>query len=123
MRWLVDGMNVIGSRPDGWWRDRTAAMRRLADDLDAYAATADTPVSVVFDGRARELGDHPHLAEIAFAQGGRGAADDEIARRVAADPEPGSVTVVTSDQGLAGRVRAAGGAVEPVGRFRARLAG
>ena len=27
--WLVDGMNVIGSKPDGWWRDRTGAMRRL----------------------------------------------------------------------------------------------
>jgi predicted RNA-binding protein with PIN domain len=121
MRWLVDGMNVIGSRPDGWWRDRTAAMRRLAAELDAFAASGSAPVSVVFDGRRRDLGDHPHLAEIAFAPGGRGAADDEIARRVAADPDATAITVVTSDQDLAARVRAAGGAVERVGRFRARL--
>ena len=25
MRWVVDGNNVFGSRPDGWWNDRTAA--------------------------------------------------------------------------------------------------
>ena len=38
MRWLVDGMNVIGTRPDGWWRDRDAAMLRLVDLLERWAA-------------------------------------------------------------------------------------
>jgi len=33
MRWYVDGMNVIGTRPDGWWRDRDAAMLHLVDLL------------------------------------------------------------------------------------------
>ena len=42
-RWLVDGMNVIGSRPDGWWRDRTAAMRRLTGELDALAGRPASP--------------------------------------------------------------------------------
>ena len=36
-RWIVDGMNVIGSRPDGWWRDRRGAMRRLVEELGALA--------------------------------------------------------------------------------------
>ena len=121
MRWLVDGMNVIGSRPDGWWRDRTGAMRRLADELDAFAAATRDPVSVIFDGRPRDVGEHPHLAEVAFAPGGRNAADDEIARRVAADADPSDLTVITSDKELVDRVRAAGGAVESVGRFRRRL--
>ena len=34
-RWIVDGMNVIGSRPNGWWRDRPGAMRALTDELGA----------------------------------------------------------------------------------------
>ena len=38
MRWLVDGMNVIGTRPDNWWRDRDAAMLRLVDQLERWAA-------------------------------------------------------------------------------------
>lgn len=36
-RWLVDGMNVIGSRPDRWWNDPDKAVRRLIDELDRYA--------------------------------------------------------------------------------------
>ena len=38
-RWLVDGMNVIGSRPTGWWRDRPRAMRELVKDLNARWAS------------------------------------------------------------------------------------
>jgi predicted RNA-binding protein with PIN domain len=122
MRWLVDGMNVIGSRPDGWWRDRAGAMRRLATELDAFAAaTPADPVTVIFDGRPRDVGEHRHLAEVAFAPGGRNAADDEIARRVAADADPSDLAVVTSDKELVDRVRAAGATVESVGRFRERL--
>jgi hypothetical protein len=49
------------------------------------------------------------------------AADDEIVRRIEADPEPGSIRVVTSDRRLAERVRSAGAAVEGAGPFRARL--
>ncbi|HSK25898.1 MAG TPA: NUDIX domain-containing protein [Jiangellales bacterium] len=30
---LVDGANVVGSRPDGWWHDRAGAARRLRDGL------------------------------------------------------------------------------------------
>ena len=49
MRWIVDGMNVIGSRPDGWWRDRHAAMVHLVDRLERWAAADGEDVVVVFE--------------------------------------------------------------------------
>jgi predicted RNA-binding protein with PIN domain len=120
-RWIVDGMNVIGSRPDGWWRDRDAAVVEMARRLGAFAAGSGDEVMAVFDGpRPSRLGED--AADIAVVFAGRGAsADDEIARRVAADPEPGSLRVVTSDAGLAGRVRASGATVAGAGEFRRRL--
>jgi len=39
-RLVVDGMNVIGSRPTGWWRDRPGAMAALVADLGRYAAAS-----------------------------------------------------------------------------------
>ena len=122
-RYLVDGMNVIGSRPDGWWRDLDAAVVRLAHCLAAWQAAESVAATVVFDGRPA-----PGLAdadlgrlEVAFAGKGR-AADDEIVRRVGTDRDPGSLKVVTSDRPLAERVRAAGaGQVVGAGRFRGRL--
>jgi len=110
-------MNVIGSRPDGWWRDRRAAMRRLVAQLDAYARGSGEEVAVVFDGRSFEL---EAEVEVAFAPGGRGAADDEIARRVRADP---GWCVVTSDAELARRVRELGADVAGAGGFRRELEG
>lgn len=107
MRWLVDGMNVIGSRPDGWWRDRRGAQRGLVQRLGELGE----PVTVVFDGRPHETDPAPGV-EVFFAS----HADDEIARRAA----PG-VRVVTSDRGLAERVRAAGGEVAPAKAYRDRL--
>jgi predicted RNA-binding protein with PIN domain len=118
-RWIVDGMNVIGSRPDGWWRDRTGAMRALAAQLDRFQEETGEDVAVVFDGRPRDL---PAQVEVRFAQAaGPDAADDEIARMVCADAAPGELRVVTSDAALAARVRAAGGEVEGAGSFRRRL--
>ena len=118
-RWLVDGMNVIGSRPDGWWRDRTGAMRALAVQLDRFARDRGEGVTVVFDGRPRGI---EARVEVRFAPaGGRNAADDEIARMVAVDDAPGDLLVVTSDADLAARVRAAGADVEGAGTFRRRL--
>ncbi len=49
VRWIVDGMNVIGSRPDGWWRDRQAAMTALVDSVARWAVTEDVEVTVVFE--------------------------------------------------------------------------
>ncbi len=72
--WLVDGMNVVGNRPDGWWRDRTGAMRRLTAQLELLAAASGERVVVVFDGSARDLG--ATAVEVAFApERGPNAAD------------------------------------------------
>jgi predicted RNA-binding protein with PIN domain len=119
-KWVVDGMNVVGSTPDGWWRDRQGAMRRLAERLSAFAADSGEPVTVVFDGRPFEL-DTDDIEVVFAPRPGRNAADDEIARMVAGDPDPGSLTVVTSDRELSKRVASSGAEVVPSRAFRARL--
>jgi predicted RNA-binding protein with PIN domain len=122
MRWLVDGNNVIGARPDGWWRDRAGAMARLVVALDGFAHATGEDVAVVFDGRERDVGQAAAArVDVAFAPGARNAADDAIAARVAGDGDPATLTVVTSDRELAQRVRAAGAEVVGAGGFRDRL--
>jgi predicted RNA-binding protein with PIN domain len=121
-RLLVDGMNVIGSRPDGWWRDRPAAMRALVARLAALAGGGDQ-VTVVFDGR--EPGE-PVAApgvEVLFAPGGPNSADDRIVEIVAADEDPRRLTVVSSDSGLVERVAELGAQVVGAGEFRNRIEG
>jgi predicted RNA-binding protein with PIN domain len=120
VRWLIDGMNVVGSRPDGWWRDRRRAMRRLVERLEELAERTGDGVAVVFDGRPFEQGDSGRV-EVGFASGGRNAADRAIAERVAHDPDPASLTVVSSDAELVDRVRRLGANVVPSGSFRRRL--
>jgi hypothetical protein len=121
MRWMVDASNVIGAKPDGWWRDRDGATRRLLDDLRAFADGGED-VTVVLDAGRPEWVGREGSFELAIApRPGRDAADDEIARRVAADPDPGSLRVVTSDATLAGRAREHGAQVEGAGAFRRRL--
>jgi predicted RNA-binding protein with PIN domain len=122
-RYLVDGMNVIGSRPDGWWRDLDGAVLRLARCLAAWGAAERGDLTVVFDGRPPPGLEDVDLGglEVVFAGKGR-PADDEIVRRVGIDPDAGSVRVVTSDRPLAERVRAAGaGEIVGAGRFRRLL--
>jgi predicted RNA-binding protein with PIN domain len=122
MRWLVDGMNVIGSRPNRWWEDRPRAMRDLIEELERFAAATGDEVTVVFDGRPLDPPPHTKAVDVSFApRRGRNAADDEIAYRVAVDGEPASLRVVTSDGELASRVRDTGADVEGAGAFRRRL--
>ena len=121
-RWIVDGMNVIGSRPTGWWRDRARAVRELVAELHGLGE----PVTVVFDGEPFGLEDesprrsHGGDVEVRFAtRPGRDAADDDIVTLVAGAGEP--LRVVTSDARLAERVREHGAEVVGAGAFRARL--
>jgi predicted RNA-binding protein with PIN domain len=122
-RWLVDGMNLIGSRPDRWWNDPDRAVRRLIVELDRFAAATGDDLTVVFDRRPPDLRPGRHGAVgVAFAsRRGRNAADDEIVDLLAADPDPAGATVVTSDRRLAERVRDLGAGVEPSSRFRRRI--
>lgn len=99
MRVVIDGANVVGSRPDGWWRDRAGAARRLHDHLrQRVKADHALEVVLVLEGAAR--------AGVREEAGGRltvvhapASGDDEIVRQaVAAD------LVVTADRELRRRV-------------------
>jgi predicted RNA-binding protein with PIN domain len=108
-RLIVDGNNVMGSRPDGWWRDRAGAARRLVEQIGEWATD---DVLVVFDGRAPAGFPRPARVEVRFAErAGRDAADDVIAALVADDAAPATLQVVTSDAELARRVREHGAGV------------
>ena len=121
MRWLVDGMNVIGTRPDHWWRDRDAAMLRLVDLLERWAASEGEDVAVVFE-RPPSPPIRSTVIEVTHAPRPRAnAADDEIIRRLKADPDAHAVRVVTSDRALAERSYAAGATVEGADSFRFRI--
>jgi predicted RNA-binding protein with PIN domain len=111
----------MGSRPDGWWRDRRGAQRRLVDRLEEFAAAKDVPVTVVFDGRAHDAGGGERVAVRFARRSGRDAADDDVAALVQRHPDPGSLTVVTSDAALAERVHEAGGTVVGAGAFLREL--
>jgi predicted RNA-binding protein with PIN domain len=123
MRWYVDGMNVVGTRPDNWWRDRDAAMLKLVDELERWAAAQGEDVTVVFE-RAPRPPIRSTVIEVAHApKPKRDAADDEIVRRLRSEPHPEQVLVVTSDRWLADRASAAGATVVGARSFRTRLEG
>jgi predicted RNA-binding protein with PIN domain len=104
-RIIVDAMNVIGSRPTGWWRDRQGAMRALIEKLAAYARTTGDEVIVVLDSEPFDVPVEAKSIEVRFAPGGPDAADDMIVDIVADDAHPESLLVATSDKRLAARVR------------------
>ena len=111
MRVYVDGMNVIGARADGWWRDRAGAMARLAREVDALAAEGGDDWTVVFDGRPRRLDVEPRYVTVEWSRrSGRNAADDRIVELVEAAGE--DCLVYTSDRELRGRLIALGAQVE-----------
>ncbi len=119
--WLVDGMNVIGTRPDAWWKDRDAAMLRLVDLLERWAAVDGDDVTVVFERPPRPP-IRSTVIEVAHApRPKRDAADDEIIRRLERHPNPSLVRVVTSDRWLADRASAIGAGVVGAETFRAQI--
>ena len=122
-RLIVDGMNVLGSRPDGWWRDRPAAMERLTRRLETFADGEGIELVVVFDGRPHErVSAAAERIEVLFAPGGPNAADKEIVRVIRADPEPGSMVAVSSDRRLRAAVKASGASSVGAGELLGRLA-
>ncbi|MGZ4501325.1 MAG: hypothetical protein ACXVXD_12915 [Nocardioidaceae bacterium] len=119
---IVDGANVVGSRPDGWWRDRAAAAGRLHDRL----ATAELPqdeVVLVLEGRARSgvpAGRDGHVHTVHAP----GSGDDAIVEAVVAQVGVGDgrgVVVVTADRALRSRVEATGAGIANPSWLLARL--
>ena len=121
---VVDGMNVIGSRPDGWWRDRPGAARRLLERLQQLAAAQGDPITLVLEGQAtRGLRAGPNNGvNLTYARrAGRDAGDDRIVELVANLPDPATACVVTSDRALASRVTRLGATVRGAASLLARL--
>ena len=121
-RLIVDGMNVLGSRPDGWWRDRPGAMERMTRRLAAFAGREGIELTVVWDGRGHErVAAAGEGIEVRFAPGGPDAADREIVRLIRADDDPASITAASSDRRLRNSVKAAGAAGIGAGELLCRL--
>lgn len=112
---VVDAANVVGSRPDGWWRDRPGAARRLLGRVRTLAAGLGQPaeVVVVLEGAAKAAVSGPADPEFADLRvvladaSGDDAIVGVVAAAVAQDGER-AVTVVTADRGLRARVQALG---------------
>lgn len=116
-------MNVIGSRPDGWWRDRHAAMVALVHALETWARADGVDVTVVFEQPPRPPIESTVVTVAHGSTAAPDSADDEIVEIVLADECPDGIVVVTSDRALVERVRTAGAAVASPGRLRALLEG
>jgi predicted RNA-binding protein with PIN domain len=118
-RLVVDAMNVIGSRPTGWWKDRRGAMTLLVEELGRYVEAADEDVTVVLDSDPFDV--DARALDVRFAGRARDAADDAIVDLVAHATQPESLVVATSDRRLVDRVRALGAQTIGAGALRRRL--
>jgi predicted RNA-binding protein with PIN domain len=106
---IVDGANVVGSRPDGWWRDRAGAARRLQEQLLTAVLPYDEVV-LVLEGAAKRgnpTGQDGRLRTVHALGSGDDAIVGAVIEQVDVD-DGRSVTVVTADRALRGRVEAAG---------------
>jgi len=104
---VVDGANVVGSRPDGWWKDRAGAARRLHERL-LTADLAYDELVLVLEGAAKggvRAGMDGHVRTVHA----RGSGDDEIVSQARVAQERGeAATVITADRMLQSRVAAVG---------------
>jgi hypothetical protein len=116
-RIVVDAANVIGSRPDGWWRDRPGAARRLYERLCPLADSG-SAVVVVLEGTSR-AGVAEQAGPIRVVHAPRDG-DRAIVELIRAEADPAEWTVVTADRALASQVRDLGAQViGPSELFRA----
>ncbi|MCW4459762.1 NUDIX domain-containing protein [Microbacterium sp. MPKO10] len=118
---VVDAANVVGSRPDGWWRDRFGAAERLRDRLDALAVAGvaaeaasgllwSPDILMVVEGRARGVSNSAHVRVVDAPGEGDNEIVDQVAALIAGQAKQ-DVTVITSDRELAARVEDLGGRV------------
>jgi 8-oxo-dGTP diphosphatase len=120
---IVDGANVVGSRPDGWWRDRAGAAVRLRDELAPLASRGLVlpddqeggrvrwlpELVLVVEGAAGPAAAAPDLVGAVTVVRAAGSGDDTIA--ALARSTVGRRLVVTADRELRGRCTAAGASV------------
>ena len=107
---VVDGANVVGSRPDGWWNDRAAAAARLYAQLREAHLLAPRVV-LVLEGRARAGVPETRIGGVHVVHAPR-EGDDTIVEEVGrAAAEGDAVAVVTADRALAARVEQLGAGV------------
>jgi hypothetical protein len=125
---VVDVANVMGSRPDGWWRDRAGAAVRLHADLARLAgsgrpvlpADPDPPEFVmVLEGAARAAAARIEPAERVRVVVADGSGDDAIVALVR--ELPGRRVVVTADRELRRRSAAAGAQAQGPGWLLSQL--
>lgn len=111
---VVDGANVVGSVPDGWWRDRAGAAARLRDALATVITSglADLPgpveVALVVEGKARDVPETSNGVRVVAAAG---SGDDTITDLVRREAAGRRLVVITADRGLRDRVTAHGAEV------------
>jgi 8-oxo-dGTP diphosphatase len=113
---IVDTANVMGTRPDGWWRDRHGAATRLRDEIDALDGVRLPPFDVAYpeivmivEGKARGVEDSERVRVVSAT----GEGDDTIVdtvREYAGEPDT-DVFVVTADRELKRRSQEAGASI------------
>lgn len=117
---VVDGANVVGARPDGWWKDRAGAARRLHEEL-LVADTGHDVVVLVLEGQAKggvRAGKDAHVRTVHAAKDG----DATIVAEARAAAERGDrVVVVTADRALDARVHGVGATTLSPGWLLSRL--
>jgi predicted RNA-binding protein with PIN domain len=124
---IVDGNNVIGSVPDGWWRDRPAAARRLLVRLQCYAALTGRQTVLVLDLPQPDLpeGDHGGVGVTYPDRPGRNAGDRHILKLLdhlqGDEGQEPPLEVVTSDRALADEAARRQAKVIGAGAFLAGL--
>ncbi|WP_072803970.1 NUDIX hydrolase [Rhodococcoides yunnanense] len=109
LRILLDTANVLGSRPNGWWRDRSGATGELLASLaEALPRTVELPggdfgwltcIEAVLEGEARAAVFDDARVPVIHAPG---SGDDELARR--AEAAVSLTALVTADRGLQQRL-------------------
>ena len=123
-RVFVDGNNVMGSRPDGWWRDRAGAARRLVAEIIPLALGHGGVWTIVFDGtKPPRMPPSPEcLIVVHTGHGRRDGADDRIVELVHEHSDRAASLVYTSDAKLRTRLKSLGTQVMGSGSLLSQIA-